>query len=87
MAQQTINVGSAPNDGQGDPVRTAFIKCNDNFTELYDRVQQSVPSSPTGAVGDTAGMMAFDNQYLYICVADFDDTTEIWRRVAFDTSW
>jgi hypothetical protein len=35
MAQQIINVGSAPNDGDGDPLRTAFIKTNDNFTELY----------------------------------------------------
>lgn len=35
MTQQIINVGSAPNDGLGDPIRTAFIKTNDNFTELY----------------------------------------------------
>jgi len=35
MAQQTINVGAAPNDGTGDPARTSFTKCNDNFTELY----------------------------------------------------
>jgi len=35
MAQQVINIGSAPNDGTGDPLRTAFDKCNDNFTELY----------------------------------------------------
>jgi hypothetical protein len=35
MAQELINVGAAPNDGQGDPVREAFIKCNNNFTELF----------------------------------------------------
>jgi hypothetical protein len=35
MAQQVINIGSAPNDGTGDQLRTAFDKCNDNFTELY----------------------------------------------------
>lgn len=35
MAQEIINVGAAANDGLGDPIRTAFIKCNDNFTELY----------------------------------------------------
>jgi hypothetical protein len=38
MAQQVINVGSAPNDGLGDPIRTAYIKCNDNFNELYANV-------------------------------------------------
>lgn len=36
MAQQTINTGTAPNDGTGDPLQTAFNKCNDNFTELYN---------------------------------------------------
>jgi len=35
MAQQIINVGEAPNDGGSDPLRTAFIKSNDNFSELY----------------------------------------------------
>ena len=34
MAQQEINVGAAPNDGTGDPLRTAYIKTNNNFTEL-----------------------------------------------------
>ena len=36
MAQQTINTGTLPNDGTGDPLQTAFDKCNDNFTELYN---------------------------------------------------
>ena len=35
MSQQTINVGSAPNDGNGDKLRDAMIKVNDNFTEVY----------------------------------------------------
>jgi hypothetical protein len=35
MAQQVIDIGAAPNDGTGDPIRDAFDKANDNFTELY----------------------------------------------------
>ena len=35
MAQQIINVGTAPNDGLGDPLRTAFTKTNNNFTQLF----------------------------------------------------
>ena len=35
MAQQTINIGTTANDGTGDPLRTAFDKINDNFSELY----------------------------------------------------
>lgn len=35
MARQTINIGTAPNDGTGDPIRDAFDKTNQNFVELY----------------------------------------------------
>ena len=35
MAQQSINIGTSANDGTGDPLRTAFDKINDNFSELY----------------------------------------------------
>jgi hypothetical protein len=35
MAQQSINIGTTANDGTGDPIRTAFDKTNQNFTELY----------------------------------------------------
>jgi hypothetical protein len=36
MAKQEINLGSAPNAGDGDPLRTAFNKINENFDELYN---------------------------------------------------
>ena len=36
MAKQIVNTGLADNDGTGDPLRNAFIKVNQNFTELYD---------------------------------------------------
>ena len=35
MAKQIINIGASANDGTGDPLRNAFDKANDNFTELY----------------------------------------------------
>ena len=52
MAQQTINVGTAPNDGTGTPLRTAFQYTNSNFSELYTAVGPSgnnivVPGSAT----------------------------------------
>lgn len=36
MAKQVIGIGTSANDGTGDPLRTSFNKCNENFTELYD---------------------------------------------------
>lgn len=35
MAKQLVNIGSAANDGTGDPLRDAFDKINDNFDEVY----------------------------------------------------
>jgi hypothetical protein len=35
MAKQLVNLGSVPNDGTGDPLRTSFDKTNDNFNEIY----------------------------------------------------
>jgi hypothetical protein len=50
MTQQIINVGTNPDDGTGDLVRTAFQKSNANFTELYGRggvrVQRLVTTTP-----------------------------------------
>ena len=80
MAQQIINVGATPNDGAGDPIRTAFTKCNNNFNQLYSRVQISTPLSAVGEIGDEAGMYAYDPSYFYICIAEYDGSTEIWYR-------
>lgn len=44
MAKKLINLGSSANFGDGDPLRTAFGKINDNFNELYD-ANVSDPSS------------------------------------------
>lgn len=51
MAQQTIGIGAAPNDGTGDPMRTAFTKVNSNFTELYSGI---VATITTAAAARTA---------------------------------
>jgi hypothetical protein len=55
MAKQTINIGTLPNDGTGDRLRTAFQKINENFDEVYhDHVVSSIEVTerhePTGNV-------------------------------------
>lgn len=82
MAQEVINVGAAPNDGTGDPIRTAYIKCNNNFGELYSRTQTVVPTSSVGSPGDTAGMYAYSSAFFYYCFQDYDGSSEIWRQIA-----
>ena len=49
MAQQYLNTGSQANDGTGDTLRSAFIKTEQNFTDLYNNVRGSVLPNYTGS--------------------------------------
>ena len=49
MAIQVINVGSSANSGGGDPLRSAMIKINDNFAELYARTGGEIAQTIIGA--------------------------------------
>jgi hypothetical protein len=51
MTYQAVNIGTAPNDGTGDPARTAFTKVNQNFTELYAANTSLASSSGSSLVG------------------------------------
>lgn len=94
MAQETINVGQSPNDGTGDTIRGAYEKCNNNFGELYSRSQlANKPDSSVGSDGDTRGMIAFpeldpqaQDDQLYVCLADYDGSSNIWARITLDTT-
>lgn len=64
MAKQTINVGSAANDGTGDKLRDAFVKVNANFTELYSDDAGDVNSVNAGtgiSVDQTTGAVTVTN--------------------------
>jgi hypothetical protein len=56
MTQEIINVGAQPNDGEGDPLRTAFQKINNNFTQLYST---GFFTSKAYSTGLTAGQIIF----------------------------
>ena len=38
MAKQIVNIGTSANKGDGDPLRNAFDKINDNFNEVYPKI-------------------------------------------------
>lgn len=42
----------------------------------------NVPLTSKGVQGDTAGTVAVDSSYIYVCVADWDGTADIWNRAA-----
>jgi len=70
MSQQQINLGTA-DSGNGDPLRVAFDKVNDNFAELYSSViatgvastSASPPLSP--GAGDLWWNTTDGNLYVY----------------------
>jgi len=49
MAQQIINVGTDANYGDGEPLRSAFIKVNANFTEVYAEILEGRDSNVVGS--------------------------------------
>lgn len=42
----------------------------------------SVPATNIGRVGDAAGTIAADSTYVYVCTANYDGVTAIWKRIA-----
>ena len=51
MAQEIINVGTSPNDGTGDTLRGAFVKTDNNFTELYSGKENLSNKSTSTSLG------------------------------------
>lgn len=56
-SQEVINIGASPNDGNGDPLRVAFDKINNNFSSLFTTFVNSTVSTTTG--GDQ-GQVVFE---------------------------
>ena len=64
MAREIINVGATANDGTGDGLRTAYIKCNDNFAELYGSSIE-----PTFIANGTSNVSVANNANVTISIA------------------
>ena len=60
MTQQIVNIGSSENKGDGDPLRTAFQKINENFTELY------TPVPTTSTITDIKGSVFADDSMVLV---------------------
>ena len=57
MSKQTLNKGSAANDGTGDTLRVGAQKINENFTELYNLLGGSSLSSGVSLDATTKGIV------------------------------
>ena len=92
MAKQVINIGTTANDGTGDPLRSAFDKVNDNFTELYDDDAGDVGSFTnangtyvSAAVVNTAATGAVTTGAIDLSAVDGTDTSG--KFLSKDNKW
>jgi hypothetical protein len=64
ITPRLVELGASPNDGKGDPLRTALQKVNENFVELYARIPAISVKDPVfgakgnGAADDTVAIQA-----------------------------
>jgi len=56
------------------------------ISQPQNTLSSHVPASTTGVLGDVKGMTAFDTGYIYVCTADYDGVTAIWKRTEI-TTW
>ena len=52
MAIQTVNIGTIAHDGTGDDLREAFVKVNNNFSELDLRAPEKTTGANLGSGGE-----------------------------------
>lgn len=57
MGIQLVNIGVLPNDGEGDPLRTAFQKINNNFVYMQ---QTSTQITSAVTLNNTPGQVIFE---------------------------
>lgn len=67
MAKQPIDIGAAPNDGSGDTLRSAFIKTNENFDELYLKHFDTVV-----VVKSVSDLASIDSTKVYLLDGELD---------------
>ena len=93
-----LTIGTEANDGTGDPIRSAMVKANSNFTEVYDLIDDiTIPSVPTdltdlGITDGTDGQVLTtdgDGAFTFTTVAsgsggDYDDADAIAAVVGAD---
>lgn len=69
MAFTDVNIGAAPDDGTGDPLRTAFQKINGNFADAQVQINAKADSQETqdalasqqAQLDEKASLESFDN--------------------------
>lgn len=83
MSQLIINTGTAPNDGTGDKLRTAFGKINTNFTEVYSTIPTSASTFTQDLLFNTSKYYSSYDQWSNISFTNTSGGTNIPLNVIY----
>ena len=83
MTMQVINIGALPNDGEGDPLRVAFQKVNNNFASLFATGFSVAESTTVGLAPDQVVLEHPANIFTQgmIQIRSYDPTTPDFQNV------
>lgn len=76
------------NDGVnilGTATASTLIVNDDNITINRRWNDDSTRTSSLGKTGDTAGMIAWEDDHVYVCTANYDGVTAIWKRASLSS--
>lgn len=68
-------------DDNGTSMRVQY----ESQPQVAGSVVYRTVAAAIGSAGDTAGMVAVDADYVYVCTADYDGSTAVWKRAAVST--
>jgi len=61
---------------------TVVTKNNGRMSSVFG----TAPGTLVGSSGDTQGDIAFDASFMYYCTADYDGSTNVWKKIALSAS-
>jgi hypothetical protein len=81
----TVQAGNTNGDVTLTPNGTGNVVINDNNVII---ATPRTITTAAGSIGDTAGMIAWDTNYLYVCTASYNSASPsaaIWKRASIGT--
>lgn len=61
---------------------TTIEVASGNRPRRATQIATTVPTTATGVQGDRAGTIAADTSFVYVCTANYDGVTAIWKKIA-----
>ena len=67
-----------------DPAGTGTVNINANRFRVST---SKTPATSVGSAGDQQGDICWDSGYVYVCTANYDTSSNIWKRVVIGDTW